>query len=65
MTPKCGVTAFEDRERSNIGDMDDLIIKPPSDDDAEEERRRETSVSKASALPSAVIYEIIRREGEE
>ena len=44
--------------------MDDLIIKPKNEDD-ESERQREESVAKALALPSSVIYEIIRREGEE
>ena len=43
---------------------DDLIIKPkPSD--KEEKKANEETVSKASPLASKVIYEIIRREGEE
>lgn len=42
---------------------DDLIIKPKS---AEEPKKEdEKKVSKASPLPSKVIYEVIRREGEE
>ncbi len=41
---------------------DDLLIKPKLDKKKETE---EESVSKASALPSKVIYEIIRREGDE
>ncbi|MXQ06725.1 formate/nitrite transporter family protein [Alphaproteobacteria bacterium GH1-50] len=44
--------------------MDDLIIKPKESDHMTAQQREE-SVSKASALPSALIYEIIRREGEE
>lgn len=43
--------------------MDDLIIKPKPA--AKKKKEEEDSVSKASALPSKVIYEIIRREGEE
>ena len=42
---------------------DDLIIKPKTAKESEE--KNEEKVSKASALPSKVIYEIIRREGEE
>jgi formate/nitrite transporter FocA (FNT family) len=42
---------------------DDLIIKPKPAEDHEE--KNEEKVSKASPLPSKVIYEIIRREGEE
>ncbi|MEO1537465.1 MAG: formate/nitrite transporter family protein [Pseudomonadota bacterium] len=43
--------------------MDELIIKPklPQKPDAKEEAK----VKQASALPSSLIYEIIRREGEE
>lgn len=44
--------------------MEDLIIKPNSDS-AEEEREKEEKVSQASAIPSTLIYEVIRREGEE
>ena len=42
---------------------DDLIITPKTAKESEE--KNEEKVSKASALPSKVIYEIIRREGEE
>ena len=42
---------------------DDLIIKPKAAE--KEPEGEEEKVSKASALPSKVIYEIIRREGEE
>lgn len=41
---------------------DDLIIKPK---EVEDEEEHEEAVSKASPLPSKLIYEIIRREGEE
>jgi formate/nitrite transporter FocA (FNT family) len=43
---------------------DDLIIKPKSSD-KEAKKANEETVSKASPLASKVIYEIIRREGEE
>lgn len=43
--------------------MDDLIIRPQ--DKSEEEAKEEESVNKASPLPSKLIYEVIRREGEE
>ena len=42
---------------------DDLIIKPKASEASNEDN--EEKVSKASPLPSKVIYEIIRREGEE
>ena len=44
--------------------MNDLIITP-RETAAEEERQEEDSVAQASPLPSKLIYEIIRREGEE
>lgn len=43
--------------------MDELIIKPKQEDAPDP--KREDKVKSASPLPSAVIYEIIRREGEE
>ena len=43
--------------------MDDLIIRPR--DTSEEDARVEESVTAASPLPSKLIYEVIRREGEE
>lgn len=45
--------------------MEDLIIRPKSDDSAKEKEKKENKVSEASAIPSKLIYEIIRREGEE
>lgn len=44
--------------------MEKLIIRP-SAEKAKEERKKEEKVKAASPLPSALIYEIIRREGEE
>lgn len=43
--------------------MDDLIIKPESKE--AKESKDEDAVQQASPIPSAIIYEIIRREGEE
>jgi formate-nitrite transporter family protein len=43
--------------------MENLIIKPKQS--RKEEKDEEETVSKASALPSKLIYEIIRREGQE
>lgn len=43
--------------------MDDLIIKPKPD--PQPDPKKEAKVKQASPLPSAIIYEIIRREGEE
>lgn len=43
--------------------MDDLIIKPKPPKNADP--KEEATVKRASPLPSAVIYEVIRREGEE
>ena len=43
--------------------MEDLIIKPK--DRAKDAQKKEEKVKQASPLPSALIYEIIRREGEE
>lgn len=44
--------------------MDNLIISPKTDS-ADQAREKEEKVSEASAIPSTLIYEIIRREGEE
>jgi len=44
--------------------MDNLIIKPKPKSSGKE-KEEEAAVSQASALPSKLIYEIIRREGEE
>ncbi len=44
--------------------MEDLIIRP-KDVDAEHEAQENETVSKASALPSKLIYEVIKRDGEE
>lgn len=44
--------------------MEDLIIRPQTQTEDEEAQQEET-VSKASALPSKLIYEVVRREGEE
>ncbi|MEM7717616.1 MAG: formate/nitrite transporter family protein [Pseudomonadota bacterium] len=43
--------------------MDDLIIKPKQPQ--KPDPKQEATVKQASPLPSALIYEIIRREGEE
>ena len=43
--------------------MDNLIIRPK--DTAEDDEKKEDKVKQASPLPSSLIYEIIRREGEE
>ncbi|MEM6891210.1 MAG: formate/nitrite transporter family protein [Pseudomonadota bacterium] len=43
--------------------MDELIIKPKPAPETDE--KKEATVKRASPIPSAVIYEIIRREGEE
>jgi len=43
--------------------MEDLIIRPK--DRAKDEQKKEDKVKAASPLPSSLIYEIIRREGEE
>jgi formate/nitrite transporter FocA (FNT family) len=43
--------------------MDNLLIRPKKADP--EDKKKEEKVKKASPLPSALIYEIIRREGEE
>ncbi|MCG6883673.1 MAG: formate/nitrite transporter family protein [Silicimonas sp.] len=43
--------------------MDSLIIRPK--DTSRDEEKKEDKVKEASPLPSALIYEIIRREGEE
>lgn len=45
--------------------MEDLIIRPKASDETAESQEEEETVSKASPLPSKLIYEIIRREGEE
>lgn len=43
--------------------MDDLIIKPKPE--PRPDPKTEAKVKQASPLPSAIIYEVIRREGEE
>ncbi len=45
--------------------MKDLIIRPKKADSAKEKEKKEDRVSEASAIPSKLIYEVIRREGEE